>query len=215
MVDTHYVTVGGALLWTLEQGLGSAFTPDVKAAWTEVYVVLSSTMKSAAAASSARGKAKTGVRAHDLEGEPAIERQGALVRGLDRQLDVPGAVRAQQPQPLGDETRAQPPAAVGGTSADRAQLVEGLPRGDLNQACNLVAVEQRAPGRGARGDGPAKQRQRRQCERRAVAEALGEGRVRGVDSGPSSPCHRQPGGRTSAAPGTGALAGRRIVKESW
>ncbi len=50
VVDTHYVTVGGALLWTLEQGLGSAFTPAVKAAWTEVYGVLSSTMKSGATA---------------------------------------------------------------------------------------------------------------------------------------------------------------------
>jgi hemoglobin-like flavoprotein len=50
VVDSHYDTVGGALLWTLEQGLGPAFTPEVKEAWTAVYVVLSSTMKSAAAA---------------------------------------------------------------------------------------------------------------------------------------------------------------------
>jgi hypothetical protein len=27
----HYAPVGAALLWTLEQGLGAAFTPDVKA----------------------------------------------------------------------------------------------------------------------------------------------------------------------------------------
>jgi len=46
----HYDTVGGALLWTLEQGLGEAFTPEVKAAWTEVYTVLATTMKDAAAA---------------------------------------------------------------------------------------------------------------------------------------------------------------------
>ena len=32
----HYDTVGSALLWTLEQGLGSAFTPDVKGAWTSL-----------------------------------------------------------------------------------------------------------------------------------------------------------------------------------
>jgi hemoglobin-like flavoprotein len=28
--DAHYATVGAALLWTLEQGLGDAFTPAVR-----------------------------------------------------------------------------------------------------------------------------------------------------------------------------------------
>ena len=32
--DHHYKTVGAALLWTLERGLGSAFTVEVKAAWS-------------------------------------------------------------------------------------------------------------------------------------------------------------------------------------
>lgn len=44
----HYVTVGNALLDTLEKGLGDDFTPDVKEAWTVVYGVLSSTMIAAA-----------------------------------------------------------------------------------------------------------------------------------------------------------------------
>ena len=35
-----YETVGTALLWTLEQGLGEAFTPEVREAWAEVYNVL-------------------------------------------------------------------------------------------------------------------------------------------------------------------------------
>ncbi len=52
VTDAHYETVGGALLWTLEKGLGSAFTPDVKAAWTTVYTVLATTMKAGAAARS-------------------------------------------------------------------------------------------------------------------------------------------------------------------
>lgn len=47
--DEHYDTVGAALLWTLGQGLGDAFTAEVKAAWTEVYGVVASTMKAAAA----------------------------------------------------------------------------------------------------------------------------------------------------------------------
>ena len=44
----HYETVGAALLWTLEQGLGDAFTQPVKAAWTEAYTVLSSVMQKGA-----------------------------------------------------------------------------------------------------------------------------------------------------------------------
>ncbi|MAT50489.1 MAG: hemin receptor [Porticoccaceae bacterium] len=46
--DSHYDTVGAALLWTLGQGLGDDFTPDVEAAWTEVYGTLASVMKTAA-----------------------------------------------------------------------------------------------------------------------------------------------------------------------
>ena len=44
VVESDYATVGAALLWTLEQGLGPAFTPEVKGAWAEVYGVLSGTM---------------------------------------------------------------------------------------------------------------------------------------------------------------------------
>jgi hemoglobin-like flavoprotein len=46
--DGHYETVGAALLWTLEKGLGAAFTPDVEQAWATTYEVLSNTMKAAA-----------------------------------------------------------------------------------------------------------------------------------------------------------------------
>ena len=49
VTDSHYDTVGEALLWTLAQGLGTDFTDDVKAAWTEVYLTLASVMKKAAA----------------------------------------------------------------------------------------------------------------------------------------------------------------------
>jgi hemoglobin-like flavoprotein len=45
--DEYYETVGEALLWTLEQGLGKEFTPDVKDAWAEAYKLLSDIMKSA------------------------------------------------------------------------------------------------------------------------------------------------------------------------
>lgn len=44
----HYAPVGAALLWTLEQGLGPDFTPEVKAAWAEAYGLLSGVMIEAA-----------------------------------------------------------------------------------------------------------------------------------------------------------------------
>jgi hemoglobin-like flavoprotein len=47
--EHHYDTVGNALLWTLEKGLGDAFTPDVREAWATVYGLLASTMARAAA----------------------------------------------------------------------------------------------------------------------------------------------------------------------
>jgi hemoglobin-like flavoprotein len=46
--DAHYDTVGAALLWTLEKGLGDAFTPAVHEAWAAVYGLLAATMKNAA-----------------------------------------------------------------------------------------------------------------------------------------------------------------------
>jgi len=47
--DSHYDTVGAALLWTLEQGLAEKFTADAKEAWTTVYTTLATVMKDAAA----------------------------------------------------------------------------------------------------------------------------------------------------------------------
>ena len=46
--DAHYDTVGEALLWTLQKGLGPAFTPETREAWTTVYGLLATTMKEAA-----------------------------------------------------------------------------------------------------------------------------------------------------------------------
>lgn len=41
---SDYLVVGSALLWTLEKGLGEAWTPDVADAWTDAYGTLSSFM---------------------------------------------------------------------------------------------------------------------------------------------------------------------------
>jgi hemoglobin-like flavoprotein len=48
VTDGHYEIVGSALLWTLEKGLGPAFTPELRDAWATVYGVLASVMKEAA-----------------------------------------------------------------------------------------------------------------------------------------------------------------------
>ena len=53
VADSHYDSVGAALLWTLEQGLGDAFTPEVKEAWTVTYTTLATVMKEAAASAAA------------------------------------------------------------------------------------------------------------------------------------------------------------------
>jgi hemoglobin-like flavoprotein len=44
----QYASVGAALLWTLEQGLGAGYTPDVAAAWASAYRLLSGVIIAAA-----------------------------------------------------------------------------------------------------------------------------------------------------------------------
>lgn len=46
--DEHYATVGSALLWTLEKGLGDKFTPAVRNAWSVAYDLLATTMQAGA-----------------------------------------------------------------------------------------------------------------------------------------------------------------------
>ena len=48
--DAHYDSVGEALMGTLEQGLGNAWTAEAKAAWAEVYGLISGVMREAARA---------------------------------------------------------------------------------------------------------------------------------------------------------------------
>jgi hemoglobin-like flavoprotein len=45
--DSQYDSVGTALLWTLEQGLGDGFTPEIRDAWTEAYLLVSSVARRA------------------------------------------------------------------------------------------------------------------------------------------------------------------------
>jgi hemoglobin-like flavoprotein len=41
---SHYAAVGAALLWTLERGLGTTWTPEAAKAWTNAYTTLSNFM---------------------------------------------------------------------------------------------------------------------------------------------------------------------------
>lgn len=45
--DHHYDTVGAALIWTLEQGLGDAFTAEARESWITLYTTLAGLMKAA------------------------------------------------------------------------------------------------------------------------------------------------------------------------
>jgi hemoglobin-like flavoprotein len=51
--EEHYQSVGAALLWTLRQGLGEEFTPEVEEAWTETYATLTAIMKDGTAEAAA------------------------------------------------------------------------------------------------------------------------------------------------------------------
>ena len=53
----HYDMVGAALLWTLGQGLGEAFTAEVSEAWAEAYSILATVMIEAAEATAEEGVA--------------------------------------------------------------------------------------------------------------------------------------------------------------
>ncbi len=49
--DGHYDAVGAALLWTLERGLGQAWTREAQTAWTEAYGLLAGAMRPAGSGS--------------------------------------------------------------------------------------------------------------------------------------------------------------------
>ncbi|HEU5170343.1 MAG TPA: globin domain-containing protein [Gemmatimonadales bacterium] len=46
--DSDYESVGAALLWTFEYALGAAFTPEMRSAWAEVYLLVARVMRRAA-----------------------------------------------------------------------------------------------------------------------------------------------------------------------
>jgi nitric oxide dioxygenase len=69
--NESYGAVAEALLWTLDYGLGEAFTPDVRAAWTRLYTVLAQTMRLGSAMVDRDG-ALNGAADADRQGEEAL-----------------------------------------------------------------------------------------------------------------------------------------------
>jgi len=49
VTEAHYKSVGEALIWTLQQGLGDQFTSELQTAWRKTYTLLADTMKAGAA----------------------------------------------------------------------------------------------------------------------------------------------------------------------
>lgn len=47
--EDHYGKMGTALMGTLEEALGDQFTPELRSAWTEAYLLISSLMRRGAA----------------------------------------------------------------------------------------------------------------------------------------------------------------------
>ncbi|MEO0604937.1 MAG: globin domain-containing protein, partial [Myxococcota bacterium] len=43
--EESYAVVGEVLLWVLDKGLGQAFTPPVRDAWTKLYTAISASMR--------------------------------------------------------------------------------------------------------------------------------------------------------------------------
>ena len=64
VMEAHYDTVGTALLQTLALGLGSHFTPDVRDAWTAVYVWMAGTMRRAASEAAPQHEAAAAASSH-------------------------------------------------------------------------------------------------------------------------------------------------------
>jgi len=85
--NRHYATVGAALLWTLQVGLGEAFTPELRDAWASAYQILSGRMMEAA---------REAVPAHQTTyfGQPAEGPVGCLGKKNKRPIGGPRTMAA-------------------------------------------------------------------------------------------------------------------------
>jgi len=68
--DRDYETVGAALLWTLNQGLGRHFTPVVEQAWATLYGFIAGTMQKGSRANASSKAVTPGQAEIEVEAEP-------------------------------------------------------------------------------------------------------------------------------------------------
>ncbi|MDQ2644250.1 MAG: nitric oxide dioxygenase [Myxococcota bacterium] len=85
--NDSYAVVAEALLWTLKFGLGDAFTPEVEAAWTKIYTLLSRTMQMASATLNREAPMPT-VAETQAVGENALRQQKEAM-GVDEESLMP------------------------------------------------------------------------------------------------------------------------------
>jgi hemoglobin-like flavoprotein len=90
--ERHYDLLGDALLWTLREGLGDAFTPAIETAWKRTYGFIAVVMKQAAAAPRAATAAEEKLTVHYPMPGPAAEPPAARPR--------PAAPAPAQPAPV-------------------------------------------------------------------------------------------------------------------
>lgn len=76
-----YDSVGAALLGTLEDGLGDAFSADVREAWTAVYGLIATTMKDAAAETASAESPSTNEFGAPVAAELLAEVEAAMAAG--------------------------------------------------------------------------------------------------------------------------------------
>ncbi|WP_234023369.1 globin family protein [Sorangium cellulosum] len=108
VAEHHYDVVGEALLWTLREGLGDAFSSDIETAWKEVYGVIADVMKKAAAAHAAVGSTQV-----------LPPTAPALGAGAAR-ANAPAPARSPSPRPNAAEPAQRPKSVPPPSSAKMA-----------------------------------------------------------------------------------------------
>ena len=151
VADEHYDTVGEALLWTLREGLGDAYTDEVETAWIEVYGLVAGTMKKAAAAiggPKAR-PAQTAVARADKKDDQTLN-DAPPGRDLTAAPDPTATLREASPtdRPLRRQAH-----RAGKTDLSRAATLRGS-ESDLTRAVAAKESGQEPPGGASTAAGP-------------------------------------------------------------
>ena len=101
--EMHYTTVAHALIWALEQGLGDAFTDDVRDAWIAVYTLLSDAMIGAAR----RATEEENANADSIQ-TPMTEVGGRTLAEPEPEPVAPPAPEPLSVAPVSDDPSAEP-----------------------------------------------------------------------------------------------------------